>query len=63
MADGSVTQFDIYEATILWDRKRRLVFVNETDCIPLIGTALMEEHALNVQFRPGGKVTLTRLSS
>jgi predicted aspartyl protease len=58
----SVAQFDVYEATVLWDRKRRLIFVNETDSIPLVGTALMEGYALNIQFRPGGKVTLTRMS-
>lgn len=62
MADGSVAQFDVYEATVLWDRKRRPVLVNETDLMPLIGTALMDGYALSIQFCTGGKVTLTRIS-
>jgi predicted aspartyl protease len=61
LADGSETLFDVYEATVIWDRRPRLIRVNETDAIPLIGMALMKGYELNVQVRSRGKVTIKRL--
>lgn len=63
LADGSISLYDVYEVTVLWDRRRRLILVDETDSIPLVGTALMEGYDLNIQFRSGGEVTLTRMPS
>ena len=62
LADGSETFFDVYQATILWDRSRCQIPVNETDSMPLVGMALMKGYSLNMDIRPGGKATLTRLS-
>jgi len=61
LADGSETIFDIYEATVLWDRRRRCVPVDEVDTIPLVGMALLDGYELNAQIRSGGKVTVKRL--
>lgn len=62
LADGSPSLFDIYEATVTWDRRRLRIPVDEANAMPLVGMALMEGYTLNMQIRPGGKVTLTRLS-
>jgi clan AA aspartic protease len=61
LADGSETIFDIYEGTVVWDRRRRRVPVDEADTAPLIGMALLNGYELNVQVRVGGKVTIRRL--
>ena len=56
LADGSISTFDIHVATILWDRKRRPVFVNKLDAAPLVGMALLEGNELSIEVRAGGAV-------
>ncbi|HTU22413.1 MAG TPA: clan AA aspartic protease [Gemmataceae bacterium] len=58
LADGSERPFDIYEATVIWDRRPRPIAVDEADTTPLIGMALMEGYELRMQVRRRGKVTL-----
>ena len=61
LADGRDSIFDIYEATVVWDRRRRRVPVDAADTIPLVGMALMDGFELNAQIRVGGKVTIQPL--
>jgi clan AA aspartic protease len=61
LADGSDTFFDVYEATVVWDRRRQRISVDEADTTPLVGTGLLNGHELKIQVRPGGKVTIRRL--
>src|SRR6266498_4365140 len=61
LADGSASVFDIYEATVVWDRRQRRIPVDEADTTPLVGMALLEDYELNAQVRAGGKVTIKRL--
>jgi clan AA aspartic protease len=61
LADGSESIFDIYEGTVVWDRRRRRIPVDAADTTPLVGMALLEEHELKVQVRAGGKVTIKPL--
>lgn len=61
LADGSESLFDIYEATVLWDKRRRRIPVDEADTTPLVGMALLSGYELNVQVRSRGKVTITPL--
>jgi clan AA aspartic protease len=61
LADNSEIDFDVYEAVIVWDGRRHVVRIDETDSIPLIGMALMEGYELKAQIRSGGKVTLKPL--
>jgi clan AA aspartic protease len=61
LADGSESLFDIYEATVVWDRRRRRIAVDEADTFPLVGTGLLNGYELKVQVRPRGNVTITRL--
>ena len=61
LADGSERLLDIFDATVLWDRRRRQIDVVATEGSPLIGMALLSGHRLMMEVRPGGKVTITRL--
>ncbi|MGH7226009.1 MAG: clan AA aspartic protease [Gemmataceae bacterium] len=61
LADGSETFFDIYEGTVVWDRRRRRILVYELDGAPLVGMALLEGYELKVQVRKRGKVAIGRL--
>src|SRR5262249_24571198 len=61
LADGSESIFDIYEGTVIWNSRQRLIPVDEADTTPLVGMALLEDHELNVQIRAGGKVTIKPL--
>jgi clan AA aspartic protease len=61
LADGNEIVFDIYEATVVWDRRRRRIPVDEADTTPLVGMALLDGYELNAQVRAGGKVSIRRL--
>jgi clan AA aspartic protease len=61
LADGRETVFDIYEGTVIWDRKPRRVTVDEADVMPLIGMALMGGYELTMEVRAGGKVFIKGL--
>ncbi|MHB1423278.1 MAG: clan AA aspartic protease [Gemmataceae bacterium] len=56
LADGSEKLFDIYERTVVWDRRRRRIQVYELDAAPLVGMALLEGYELTMQVRNRGKV-------
>jgi clan AA aspartic protease len=61
LADGSDSIFDIYEGTVVWERRRRRIPVDEADTAPLVGMALLEGYDLNVRVRAGGKVIIRRV--
>jgi clan AA aspartic protease len=61
LADGSESVFDIHEATVVWDRRRRRIPADEADTTPLVGMALLDGYELNAQVRAGGKVTIKPL--
>lgn len=61
LADGSEIEYDVYEAVVVWDGRRRVIDIDESDSDPLVGMAMLEGFELNVQVRPRGKVTITRL--
>ncbi len=62
LADGSESVFDIYEATVDWDREARRIPVDEAETMPLVGMSLLEGYELTVQVQVGGKVTVRALS-
>jgi predicted aspartyl protease len=51
----------VHEAIILWNGEEREIRVLATGRRPLLGTALLEEHELVVQFTEGGLVTIDEL--
>jgi clan AA aspartic protease len=61
LADGSTVLFDIYEGTVVWDRRRRRIPIYELGGAPLVGMALLEGYELTVQVRKRGKVTIRAL--
>jgi clan AA aspartic protease len=63
LADGSVTSFDMYDGTVVWDRRRKPIYIDEADTTPLVGTALLADFEMQAQFRPRGKVTISPLVS
>jgi clan AA aspartic protease len=60
LADNQVT-LPVHEAVILWNGEEREVRVLATGRRPLLGTALLDEHELVVQFTEGGIVTIDEL--
>lgn len=58
MADNSEVILPVHEAIILWNGEEREVRVLATGRRPLLGTALLEECELVIQFTEGGLVTI-----
>jgi predicted aspartyl protease len=58
LADNSEVLVAVHEAIILWDGEEREVRVFATGRRPLIGTALLDEQELVIQFTEGGLVTI-----
>jgi clan AA aspartic protease len=61
LGDGSETDFEIFDAAVVWDRRNRSIWVDEADTTPLVGTALLAQHELQAAFKPGGKVRVKAL--
>ena len=61
LADGTRTSFDVYRGTVLWDRRRRTISIDEADSAPLVGMRLLEGFELTIQARNGGSVMIRRL--
>jgi clan AA aspartic protease len=61
LADNSEVLLPVHEAIVLWDGEEREVLVIAAGRRPLLGTALLEEQELVIQFTEGGLVTLEEL--
>lgn len=61
LADNSEVLLAVHEAIILWNGEEREIRVLATGRRPLLGTALLDEHELVVQFTEGGLVTIDEL--
>jgi clan AA aspartic protease len=61
LADGSKTRFNVYRGTVLWDRRRRTIKIDEAESSPLVGMGLLEGFEVTIQARSGGSVTIRRL--
>jgi predicted aspartyl protease len=61
LANNSEVTVAVHEAIILWDGEERAVRTFATGRRPLIGTALLNEQELVIQFTEGGLVTLNEL--
>jgi clan AA aspartic protease len=61
LADGSITSFDTYDGMVVWERRRKAIFIDEADTTPLIGTALLADFEMKAHFRPRGKVMIKSL--
>src|SRR5260370_35899240 len=63
LADGSVSVFDIFSGTVVWDGRKRTIPIDEADATPLVGTALLADFGLKAKFRARGQVTIKLLRS
>jgi clan AA aspartic protease len=61
LADNSEVLLAVHEAIIIWNGEEREIRVLATGRRPLLGTALLDEHELVVQFTEGGLVTIDEL--
>jgi clan AA aspartic protease len=61
LADNSTVSLAVHQATIFWDGREREVRVFATGRRPLIGTALLDEQELVIQFTESGLVTIDEL--
>nr|WP_226587528.1 clan AA aspartic protease [Microseira wollei] len=61
LADNSEVLLPLHEAIVLWDGEEREVLVIATGRRPLLGTALLDEQELVIQFTDGGLVTIDEL--
>ncbi|MBE9185491.1 clan AA aspartic protease [Microcoleus sp. LEGE 07076] len=61
LADNSEVLVAVHEAIILWDGEEREVRIFATGRRPLIGTALLDEQELVIQFTEGGLVMIEEL--
>jgi clan AA aspartic protease len=56
LADGSLRQFDVYAATVIWDGRARSVETDAADTDPLVGMALwwsrMHQNSKNLGMAP-----------
>src|SRR5262245_49300383 len=46
LGDGVEEEFELFEATVLWDGNARRVSVHSTEITPLIGTSLLEGYSV-----------------
>jgi clan AA aspartic protease len=61
LADNSEVLLPVHEAIVLWDGEEREILVIATGRRPLLGTALLDEQQLVIQFTEGGLVTIEEL--
>jgi clan AA aspartic protease len=62
LGNGTISQFRVYAATVIWDGELRLVEVNLATTGILIGMGLLEGYKLEVNATPNGDVSIIKLS-
>jgi len=58
LADNSESRTDYYVCTVIWNGRSRNVQVLVMDGNPLLGTGLLRDHSLDINFVPGGRVLI-----
>jgi clan AA aspartic protease len=61
LGDGTSCIFDVYLSTIIWDGQFRIIDVNESETVPLIGMQLLKGYDLRIQVIEGGSVMVLAL--
>ena len=61
LANNSWVDIPVHQAVIIWNGEERVVNVLATGKRPLLGTALLNEHELLIQFPEDSLVTITEL--
>ncbi len=61
LADGTESEFDVFDGVMLWHRRPRRISVVSMSTVPLIGMALLVGSELNMKVRHGGEVMIKPL--
>jgi clan AA aspartic protease len=61
LGDGTSCIFEVYIAVVIWDGQYRMIDINESETIPLIGMQLLRGYDLRIQAIEGGSVTVSQL--
>jgi predicted aspartyl protease len=61
LADGTVTQFEVYAAEIEWGASWMTVFVSAVGTEPLVGAKLVIGHEVRIEYLPGGAMEIAPL--
>ena len=63
LKDGTSCIFDVYIATVIWDGQYRIIDINGSETVPLIGMRLLRGYELRIQTIESGLVTVKVLMS
>ena len=58
LADGTVADFDVYDAVVMWEGHPVPVEVDATGDRPLLGMELLRGYSLHVEVSEGGRVVI-----
>ena len=61
LANGQIDAFEMHKATIVWDGAPRLILVQASNTVPLVGLELMTGNDLRVRFAPGGRAEIEKI--
>ena len=61
LGDGTSCIFEVYIASVIWDGVYRMIDINESETVPLIGMRLLRGYDLRIQTIEGGLVTIEAL--
>ena len=61
LGDGNEVVFDVFRATVNWDRRRIDIIVHAAETTPLIGMSLLEGFEFTMQVRQDGPVLIKRM--
>lgn len=62
LGDGRIIEFDIHEATVVWNGRLRRIPVDAADVSPLLGMSLLYGHKLDIDVIEHGKVLIRSLA-
>ena len=58
LGDNTQVNFDLYEATLMWDGQERDVLVLASDAHPLVGMSLLKGFLITIDAIDGGEVRI-----
>ena len=61
LGNGTSCIFDVYIATVIWDGQYRIIDINESETVSLIGMRLLRGYDLRIQTIEGGTVAIEAL--
>lgn len=61
LGDETSCIFDVYIASIIWDGQYRIIDINGSETVPLIGMQLLRGYDLRIQAIEGGMVAIAAL--